>query len=289
MGDLFGEVDFFREALGFTRQQCGFPERLIEKDYLCSLLLEFLSAAHGDLVFKGGTCLAKVHADFYRLSEDLDFVIPMPTGASRAARSKKAERLKGIIASLPDTFSSVKVLEPLAGANNSMQYNALVGYTSTLGQRAETIKIEVGLREPLLQPPVQGEAKTILLDPVSGRRLIPAKAVRCISQTEAFAEKFRAAFTRQDVAIRDFFDIDYAIRTLGLEPTDKELVGLVEAKLAVPGNEPVNVSPVRLATLRQQLASQLRPVLREQDFHAFDLDQAFRVVSDMAARVGARP
>lgn len=251
MADLFTEVEFFREALGFTRQQYGFPERLIEKDYLCSLLLEFLSGAHGDLVFKGGTCLAKVHADFYRLSEDLDFVIPMPTDAPRSARSRKAEGLKDIIAALPDEFPYMHVIEPLTGANNSTQYNAMVGYTSAIGQREETIKIEVGLREPLLQSPLNGDAKTILLDPVSGQTLIPTKKVRCISQAEAFAEKFRAALTRREVAIRDFFDIDYAVRTLGLEPKDKKLVGLVEAKLAVPGNEPVNLSTERLATLRQ--------------------------------------
>ena len=263
MTDLFAEAGFFREALGFTRQQYGFPERLIEKDYLCSLLLEYLSDAHKNLVFKGGTCLAKVHADFYRLSEDLDFVIPMPTDASRAARSRTAEGLKAVIAALPNMLPSVTVIEPLTGANSSTQYNALVGYRSFVGQREETIKIEVGLREPLLHAVVSGDAKTILLDPVSGQTLIPPKQVRCISRAEAFAEKFRAAFTRREVAIRDFFDIDYAVQTLGLEPQDTELVGLVQAKLAVPGNEPINVSAERLAILRQQLAPQLRPVLRE--------------------------
>jgi predicted nucleotidyltransferase component of viral defense system len=44
------------------------------------VLLEYLAAVDEALVFKGGTCLAKVYADFYRLSEDLDFVIPMATG-----------------------------------------------------------------------------------------------------------------------------------------------------------------------------------------------------------------
>lgn len=53
MTDLFAEPEFFREALGFTRQHYGFPERLIEKDYLCSLLLEYLCDAHKNLVFKG--------------------------------------------------------------------------------------------------------------------------------------------------------------------------------------------------------------------------------------------
>jgi predicted nucleotidyltransferase component of viral defense system len=288
MGDLFGEVELFREALVFTQQQYGFPERLIEKDYLCSLLLEFLSGAHPDLVFKGGTCLVKVHADFYRLSEDLDFMISMPADAPRSARSRKAERLKDIITRLPIQFPFVRVVEPLTGANNSTQYNALIGYTSSIGRRDETIKIEVRLREPLLLPPVNGGAKTILLDPVSGQALIPTKRVRCISQMEAFAEKFRAALSRREVAIRDFFDIDHAVRTLALEPKDKDLVGLVQVKLAVPGNERANVSLERLTSLRQQLISQLRPVLRERDFRAFDLDRAFGVVRDMALSLSVR-
>ena len=262
--------------------------RLIEKDYLCSLMLEFLSGAHGDLVFKGGTCLAKVHADFYRLSEDLDFAIPMPIDAPRSARSRQGGRLKDIVAALPHEFPYVQVIEPLTGANNSTQYNAVIGYTSSIARREETIKIEVGLREPLLQPPLTGEVKTILLDPVSGQTLIPTGKVLCISRREAFAEKFRAALSRQEVAIRDFFDIDYAVRTLGLQPDDETLVELVQAKLAVPGNEPVNVSPERLTTLRQQLVSQLEPVLRERDFRAFDLDRAFGVVADMAGRLSVR-
>lgn len=285
MRDLFGEVEFFREALGFTRQRSGFPERLIEKDYLCSLLLEFLSAAHGNLVFKGGTCLAKVHTDFYRLSEDLDFVISMPTDASRAARSRQARALKDIVAALPDRFPYVRVIEPLTGANNSIQYNAVLGYSSHLGGREETIKIEVGLREPLVLPALDADAKTILLDPVSGQALIPTKKVRCISKTEAFAEKFRAALSRRDIAVRDFFDIDYAVRTLGLQTEDDDLIVLVRYKLSVPGNEPVDISEKRLSALRQQVEPQLRSVLRAQDFAEFDLEQAFQRVAAMAAAI----
>ena len=45
-------------------------------------------------------------------------------------------------------------------------------------------------------------------------------SVPCISLAEAFAEKFRAALSRLDVAIRDFFDLDYAVRKLKLKPDD---------------------------------------------------------------------
>ena len=66
----------FEAAIRLTAGETGFPPRLIEKDYFCSVLLEHLAARCDTLIFKGGTCLAKVHAGFYRLSEDLDFVIP---------------------------------------------------------------------------------------------------------------------------------------------------------------------------------------------------------------------
>jgi hypothetical protein len=102
---------------------------------------------------------------------------------------------------------------------------------------------------------------------------------------EAFAEKFRAALSRREAAVRDFFDLDYAVRRLGLRPENPDLIELVRRKLAVPGNEPVNVSASRLAALRQQVGPQLQPVLRAEDFAEFDLERAFRAVATMAARV----
>lgn len=52
-----------------------FSAKLIEKDYHLTRILHELSRRQvKDLVFKGGTCLNKCYLDFYRLSEDLDFV-----------------------------------------------------------------------------------------------------------------------------------------------------------------------------------------------------------------------
>jgi CheY-like chemotaxis protein len=47
------------------------------------------SQVHSFVILKGGTCLAKVHAGFYRPSEDLDFSISMPTESARSARIGK--------------------------------------------------------------------------------------------------------------------------------------------------------------------------------------------------------
>ncbi len=274
----------FRDALVLTREQTGFAARLIEKDYFCTLLLEYLSAASRELVFKGGTCLAKVHANFYRLSEDLDFVIPMPAAVPRSERSQRARSLKETVAAIPKRLPLFRLIEPLTGANSSTQYNAVVGYASLSAGREDTIRIEVALREPLLLPSVDGLARTVLLDPVSRRAWLKPLVVRCIAKTEAFAEKFRAALSRREVAARDFFDLDYAVRKLGLRVDDKELIGLVRQKLAVRGNEMVDASEGRLAELRRQVEPQLRAVLRGEDFAEFDVERAFRLVADMEAQ-----
>ena len=276
----------FREAVTFTAAETGFVPRVIEKDYYCTVLLEYLAAAGAGLVFRGGTCLAKVHAGFYRLSEGLDFVIPTPVDASRADRSRRAAASKDAVARIAKQVPGLRAITALTGANDSTQYNAAIGYTSLLGRQEETIKIEVGLREPLLMPAIWGEARTLLLDPISGSPLVPAFPVPCLSRDEAMAEKLRAALNRREAAIRDFYDIDHAVRRLGLRPQGPALIGLVRKKLAVARNEPVDVTAARLAALRQQLESQLKAVLRARDFAEFDLERAFATVAGVAAALG---
>jgi predicted nucleotidyltransferase component of viral defense system len=283
---LHEDAELFREAVNLTAAETAFAARLIEKDYFCSVLLEHLSAmTEGELVFKGGTCLAKVHAGFYRLSEDLDFVVPMAVDAPRAERSSRAAGFKATLAALPRAQPCFRIVEPLQGANESTQYIGSVSYLSVLDRQEGAISIEISLREPLLTPAVTGAAQTILLDPITRSSLVPAVSVSCISKSEAIAEKFRAALTRRDAAIRDFYDLDYAVRKHDARTEDLELIRLVKQKLAVPGNEPVNMGPDRLAELRRQLDTRLKPVLRERDFSEFDLDCAYEMVGEMAKAV----
>lgn len=276
----------FREAVNYTAAETGFPTRLIEKDYFCTVILQHLLDAECGLVFKGGTCLAKVHAGFYRLSEDLDFAIPTPVEASRAERRRRASASKAAVAEIAKRWPGLRVVTPLTGANASTQYIGVIGYASFLGDQAETINIEVGLREPLLTPIVRGAARTLMLAPRSGSPLVPAVTFPCLSHQEAMAEKLRAALSRREVAIRDFYDIDYAVRILSLRVLEPELLGLVRRKLEVPGNDPVDVSPDRLAALRPQLEPQLQSVLLSRNFREFDLDRAFATVVKVAAALG---
>ena len=150
-------------------------------------------------------------------------------------------------------------------------------------ERLGRIKIEVGLREPLLVPPISGEAQTLLVysftSPVSR---YPAITVNAMAKEEAYAEKVRAAVTRRVPAIRDYFDLFHASRQVGLDFSDSNFINMVRKKLEVPGNEPIDVSLERKRDLEKQLNGQLKPVLRPDDFTRFKLDEVFEFVSGIA-------
>jgi len=280
------KAESFREAITFTESHTGFSARLIEKDYYGSLVLWGLAEAfHHGLIFKGGTCLSKVHADFYRLSEDLDFVIAMETNASRSVRRAQIAPLQDLLKNLPGQLPCFQVDDPpLRGSNISKQYIGRLSYQSVITGRIEFLIVEIGLREPALEPVTQKAAHTILVDPFRRRPVLEPFLVRVLSFHETYAEKFRAAMTRREPAIRDYYDIDYAVRSGKLDPADTKLRDLLHLKLAVPGNESVDVSIERLTALRQQIESRLKPVLRASDFDRFDLERVFEIVANVGRK-----
>lgn len=281
------KTELFRDAINFTESNTGFSARLIEKDYYCSLALRGMAEAfqHG-LVFKGGTCLSKVHSNFYRLSEDLDFVISMDTTATRSARRTRIGPLQDLLRSLPTRLPCFHVDEPsLSGSNISKQYIGRLSYRSVVTGGAEFLKVEISLREPILESVEYKPAHTMLTDPLRSSPVLEPISVSVLSFREAYAEKFRAAMTRRDPAIRDYYDIDHAVRSGKLDPLDDNLLELLQRKLTIPGNESVDVSTERFSTLQRQLEPQLKPVLRTNDFEYFDLGRAFDIVTNLAGKL----
>jgi len=277
--------DFFREAILYTANMTGLNSQLVEKDYFCSVLLSFLYSDESSLVFKGGTCLSKVYGGFYRLSEDLDFMISTPSDSSRSLRRKTIEPLKKMVGRVTDVLPLFTLLEHLTGRNNSTQYIAQVQYRSSIRPVPATIKIEIGLREELLTLPQKGRVKTLLNDPFSRKPAVQEFSVLCMSPEEAYAEKLRAALTRKDLAIRDFYDIDYAVIKMNLNLNEEQFLEFVKKKLAVPGNDPLNITLSRKEMLKRQLETELKPILREKDFQQFDLDRAFNLVAEIGSRL----
>ena len=279
------DMDIFRESLSYSEGVTGFTAGLIEKDYYCSLILHHIFDRETPLVFKGGTCLSKVYADFYRLSEDLDLVIPVSVHTPRNQRRSKMDPIKGTFDELPTVVPGISVTRAFRGHNESRQYISYLEYPSAVMDRQERIKIEIGIREPLLLHSVTGETRTIIVNPFSGRPLLPVFTVHAMDMKEAYAEKVRAALTRTEPAIRDLFDIFYAVHKMKLDLDAPDFLIMVKKKLDVPGNTPVDISLEYKWELARQLEGQLRPVLRPADFDGFDMDEAFELIGRVAKAV----
>ena len=276
------DPDIFRESLAYSEAEKGFTSTLIEKDYYCSLVLQYFFSDETQLVFKGGTCLSKVHADFCRLSEDLNFIIPVAAGTTRAQRRAGIKPVKRIFEKLPSVIPGVTISEAFRGHNESRQYIGYLEYPSVIVEKMEKIQIEIGLREPLLSPSETRMASTIVINPFSGQPLLPNYTISAMALQEAYAEKVRAALTRRGPAIRDFFDLYYADSMKQLNFFDPDFLNMVKVKIDVPGNDPIDISVERKQELDRQLVGQLKPMLRPLDFDGFNLDEAFELVCKIA-------
>ena len=279
------DPDLFREALAYSEAVTGFSRSLIERDYYCSIILQQLFTSSTPLVFKGGTCLGKVYMGFYRLSEDLDYMIPESLEITRGQRRTEIAPVKDVFNKTPETIPGVKILDELTGHDNSRHYIGHFSYFSAIIDKVESIKVEIGLHEPLLSPSELRTVHTIVVNPFNKNLLIPDFSVGVMGLTEMYAEKLRAAMSRREPAVRDFFDISFAIQGKLLNIHDSGLIDMVKRKLTVTGNEPVNLSPSRKDELDRQMESQLRPVLRTTDFSRFDLDEAFEMVRGVARSI----
>jgi hypothetical protein len=72
---------------------------------------------------------------------------------------------------------------------------------------------------------------------------------------------------------------------LNLDLRDRGFTALVHKKLAVPGNDPLDIAPGRREALRRQVEAQLRPVLRARDFRSFQLDGVFEQVAEVGTMI----
>lgn len=282
------DPDLLAAAIGFTARQTGFDPRLIEKDYFCSVALEQLASQDTGLVFKGGTCLSKVHDRFYRMSEDLDFTISARPELKRAERKRAVSAAKAAFASVPTALPGFRIREALSGANESTQYNGCLEYDSLLDDHVEPIRIEISVSEPTLHPPEKAPAATAVLNPITGKPLVDAFAVDALAYEEVMAEKLRAALCRLTPAIRDYFDVDYALRAGRLNLSDAAFVLLLKEKLKAPRTGPVDVSEARVRELQRQVETQLRPMLREQDFASFNFERALAAIQHVARVLDTR-
>lgn len=250
-----------------------FRPAIVEKDYYLTVILNNIETLLTDkIVFKGGTLLNKAHLNYHRLSEDLDFTY----NAKFTARSQRSKAIALICEKMTSFLKALDLTSDKPqgeGFNNSTQYVFKVKYPSVLMVKDDMIKIEISLRQPPIEKPVNTEIKHFYQDPFTGEDLFPSGKVLSLSWKEAVAEKLKAAISRKDVAIRDYYDLWY-IAEFGFDFYDKNFIKLFKRKLADEGytgdyKENFGLGVDKLSFLRKQIDNLLKPVIRSGEI--FDL------------------
>lgn len=252
-----------------------FRPTIVEKDYYLTVILNNIEVLLTDkIVFKGGTLLNKAYLNYHRLSEDLDFTY----GAEFKARSQRAKAITPIREKMPSFLKALKLTSEKPegeGFNNSTQYVFKVKYPSVLMSKDDMIKIEISLRQPPIDKPIHAEIKHFYQDPFTGEDLFPSGKIWSLSWYESVAEKLKAAISRKDVAIRDYYDL-WHIAESGFDFYNKKFIKLFKRKVTDEGytgdyKKDFGLGADKLSFLHKQIDDLLMPVIHSGE--TFDLDR----------------
>lgn len=271
---LFQNPDQRREIILETAQSSGFSPELVEKDWILSLILEHLVERKWPLIFKGGTCLVKCYLDFYRLSEDLDFVhINSNRGLSHGARRSDLKKLEQMSAELVEQLG---FLTPVSSNkfDSHQQMAFQYAYASPLSEKQGTVKLEITHRDSLLLKPESRNVRTLAMHPILRELVMESFTIACMQIEEMVAEKIRACVTRKMPAIRDYYDLTVLKKKLPEIFLSSRLHDFVRRKLKFQTWRPV--PDIWIPMLRKQIAKELNPTLGH--IESFDLNTSIELV-----------
>lgn len=181
------------EATAFARQ---LPEAVVEKDYYVTQVIHALLAVKSpyfDLLFTGGTCLAKAYNAVNRMSEDIDFKInykPSYTPSSQSELQSKLrdfrKHIKSILLHLAD-IDYVDETVTNKGAHCAYQLNYPPIYSSPVLRNH--LLVELTLAECYLKTRML-PITSIIQNTLNVQANSVSKMISCVSLSEIAAEKW---------------------------------------------------------------------------------------------------
>lgn len=201
-----GEIDKIAIEKGVRAKQ-------IEKDYVISWVLwgiaqnKFLNI---NLVFKGGTCLKKMHFEDYRYSEDMDFTLR----DDNVIDDEILENIRSVFEQIyEESRIHIEIIENTIDnheASGSLKFK--MSYQATHG--SDEIKVDV-TRGETIEFDVEHRA---VLSNYSDLEEEEETRIHCYSLEEILIEKTTALMGR--TISRDLYDFDYLIEEEGVELQD---------------------------------------------------------------------
>lgn len=243
----------------------------LEKDFLLTLVLIRFWEIFPDLVFKWWTCLNKIYFPYFRLSEDLDFVIS--TDIWRTARQTLLKKYEHDI-----SYELSKLWLTLKNERTKFDEHRLAMFTfeyiSIINNSLQTIKLDISLKWELFLSPVDGKIQSHYTDKILEKPIFWEHTISCIDLREWLAEKIRAALTRKIPAIRDFFDIWYVRQYSDFDFQDWVFLDLIQKKLYEVNYKYTIDESYEL--LEKQVVTDLIPVIHEH--HDFSLKDTYNFI-----------
>ena len=125
------------------------------------------------------------------------------------------------------------------------------------------------------------------MHPFTGKPLFDGGTVTCLLRNELVSEKIRAAATRQIIAPRDFYDIDFILRQ-NFVLTDKEVLRLFKRKLMEDGKDPdlriyrknLGRSDEEIENMKKYIRTERLDVLTASERNRFRLDSALSRINE---------
>ena len=248
-----------------------FDDYKFEKDFLLTLILIRFWENYPDLIFKWWTCLNKIYFPYFRMSEDLDFVLNVDI--SRNRRKKLLKKYENnFIEDLSILWLKIKDERTKFDEHKLAMFT--FEYNSVIDNSIQTIKIDISLKNTLQLNFFKWEIKSIYFDKIIEENIFKIHFINCINLKESIAEKLRASLTRKAPAIRDFFDIWYVKNNSDFDFEDEEFKKLIELKLKEVDFKYSLEENYNL--LVKQIKTDLKPVLNE-DFD-FNFEEIYKFV-----------
>jgi len=227
-------IEIMRDSLGAEKGQ----EYLIEKDLYLTLILKELQPArfHKNLVFKGGTCLAKAYLNYHRFSEDLDFTWK----DQQIFAGKGTNQIRGICSGLINEIGDALVeisnkygfdfkfekhnreYVQLGGSNKLVTF--LVWFDSIYDTRS-MVKVQINFPEDLEFPVAEKELMPLIQKFPKNEEIYFEDFLgfykdmnyQVYDIREISCEKIRTMLTRRTTKVRDLLDIYLIYKKFGID------------------------------------------------------------------------
>lgn len=233
-----------------------FDDYKFEKDFLLTLILIKFWEKYPDLVFKWWTCLNKIYFPYFRMSEDLDFVLN--TDFWQSGRKKLLKDYENnFVEDLKILWINLREKRTKFDSYKLAMFT--FEYTSVINNSIQTIKIDISLKNNLQLKPIPWEIKSIYIDKIMEENIFWKHYINCIDLKESIAEKLRASLTRWVPAIRDFFDIWYVKQFWDFDFETEEFKKILDIKLKEADYK--YTLEENFENLKNQVDTDLKPVL----------------------------